>query len=433
MKHKIFFASSKLSVYFLITSVSLLITLFQIQLIKHPSSSPLTPIFLPLKDLTFATTPMDGNTWFMSSLNDTFEDGEAEHLLFPSPSFHHNLLLCFSGRHRSNGTKNSYALAPHHSLPSGAKLFKGLTFISDSYYDYENLWHGLSAMVPFLAWHSSNGCEKPERWLLYHWGELRVEMSPWVRMLVEAVMGEKVRIEDLEEKGEGLFCFERALVFRHNEGSMGMKRKNMVYDMMRCKARAFCGLGSGGGEGHGMVRVTLLMRKGARSFKDEEMVARIFDRECGKVEGCRLKVMRPNNLSFCDQVKLMAETDVLASPHGAQLTNMFFMDKNSRVMEFFPKGWKEFAGVGQYVFQWIAKASGIKHQGPWHDSNADTCPYTDNSRCFGFYKNGQIGHDQAYFTNWTAMVIRDMREYKLTEEYRHAQQELRSRKCLCTT
>ncbi|KAL0909067.1 hypothetical protein M5K25_023590 [Dendrobium thyrsiflorum] len=445
IKHKILFfspsfsshsSSFKLSIYFFITSVSLLITLFQIQLLKNPLSRShlLSITFLPLKDLNFASTPMDGNTWFMSSLNDTFEDGEAEHLLFPSPSSHHNL-LCLSGRDRSNGTKNSYALAPRHSLPNGAMFFKGLTFISDSYYDYENLWHGLAAMVPFMAWHSTKGCEKPERWLLYHWGELRVGMSPWVKMLVEAVMmGEKVMIEDLKETGGGSFCFERAVVFRHNEGEMRMERKKMVYDMMRCKARAFCRLGSGGGEGDGMVRVTLLMRNGARSFKDERTVVKIFDRECGKVEGCRLKVIRPNNLTFCDQVKLMTETDILASPHGAQLTNMLFMNKNSGVMEFFPKGWKEFAGVGQYVFRWIANAAGIKHLGPWHDSNGDDqCPYNDNSKCFGFYKNGRIGHDEAYFTDWTAKVLREMRDYKLTEEYRYAQQELRARKCLCAS
>ena len=61
----------------------------------------------------------------------------------------------------------------------------------------------------------------------------------------------------------------------------------------------------------------------------------------------------------------MRSTDILASPHGAQLTSMFFMDKNSSVMEFFPKGWLELAGAGQHVFQWVGISSGIRHTGTW--------------------------------------------------------------------
>lgn len=61
----------------------------------------------------------------------------------------------------------------------------------------------------------------------------------------------------------------------------------------------------------------------------------------------------------------MTNTDVVASPHGAQLTNMLFMDRNSSVMEFFPKGWFELAGIGQYAHHWMADQSGMNHQGSW--------------------------------------------------------------------
>lgn len=47
-------------------------------------SDDLAATFLPLKDLRFAETAMTGNTWFMSSLNDTYEENEAEYLYFPS-------------------------------------------------------------------------------------------------------------------------------------------------------------------------------------------------------------------------------------------------------------------------------------------------------------------------------------------------------------
>lgn len=82
---------------------------------------------------------------------------------------------------------------------------------------------------------------------------------------------------------------------------MGRERREKVYDMMRCKARDYCGISTDDGSLNG-VRLALLLRTGARSFKDEPAVISIFGRECMKVDGCQLKVAWPNNLTFCDQV-----------------------------------------------------------------------------------------------------------------------------------
>ncbi|XXG65429.1 hypothetical protein AAC387_Pa05g3133 [Persea americana] len=81
------------------------------------------------------------------------------------------------------------------------------------------------------------------------------------------------------------------------------------------------------------------------------------------MDGCRLTVARSDYLSLCDQVKLMSETDILASPHGAQLMNMFLMERDSGVMEFYPRGWLELTGVGQDVYKWEASRSRMRHQG----------------------------------------------------------------------
>ncbi|XP_008795221.2 uncharacterized protein LOC103711030 [Phoenix dactylifera] len=387
--------------------------------------------FLPLKDLRLAKTAMEGNTWFMSSLNDTYEAGETEFLHFPSKE-RDGRLLCLAGSDPSNGTRNSYTLAPPDALPRNAKLLSGLTYVSDTYYDYDNLWHGLSAVVPFVAWHRRKGCVRPARWVLYHRGELRTRMGPWVAALMKAVFGQEVAIERFEKSQEGPICFEEAVVFRHNEGSMARERREEVYDMMRCKARAYCGISTAVG-GLNAVRLTLLLRTGARSFKDEPAVIRIFGRECMRVDACQLKVARPNNLTFCDQVKLLSETDILASTHGAQLTNMFFMDKNSSLMEFFPKGWLELAGVGQYVFRWIASYSGMKHQGAWNDPQGDHCPHNETRRCFSFYKDRQLGHDETFFANWTARVLNEVKEHKLKQAFkRNAQTPLAEGSCQCS-
>ncbi|KAK2662555.1 hypothetical protein Ddye_001129 [Dipteronia dyeriana] len=39
------------------------------------------------------------------------------------------------------------------------------------------------------------------------------------------------------ERGDGPYCFEWAVVMRHNLGSMGKARKLKIFEAMRCKAR----------------------------------------------------------------------------------------------------------------------------------------------------------------------------------------------------
>ncbi|KAH0989160.1 hypothetical protein GBA52_000643 [Prunus armeniaca] len=71
----------------------------------------------------------------------------------------------------------------------------------------------------------------------------------------------------------------------------------------------------------------------------------------------------------------MTNTDILASPHGAQLTNMLFTDRNSIIMEFFPNGWLKLDGVGQNVYHWMADQSGMKHICAWWDPHTEKeCP-----------------------------------------------------------
>lgn len=93
---------------------------------------------------------------------------------------------------------------------------------------------------------------------------------------------------------------------------------------------------------------------------------------------------------------------------------MFFMDKNSSIMEFYPKGWKELAGAGQYVFRWMAEWAGMWHQGSWWEPDSgELCPsQTDKLQCFFSYKDIQIGHDEAYFARWASRVLGEVKERK---------------------
>ncbi|KAI4367491.1 hypothetical protein MLD38_023224 [Melastoma candidum] len=372
--------------------------------------------FLPLKDLRYVDNATQGHTWFMSSLNDTHAEGEVQYQYFPSePS--KGRVLCLKGRDTHDGSRNYYALAWWEFLPRNATAVKGLTFVSYNHYNYDNIWHGLSATLPFVAWYQREGCQSPDRWILYHWGEIRQRMSMWLGKLMEATFGGFPVIEYFDGVEEGSpVCLEKVVVMRHNEGGMSLQRRMEAYDLMRCRARSYCNVSSKGRRRK--IQLTMFMRTGPRSFRNDSLVIEIFRKACAMFKECRLAVAYSHNLTFCEQVKLMSRTDILVSPHGAQLTNMFLMDRNSSVMEFFPKGWLELAGVGQYVYHWIASWSGMRHEGAWRDPKGDTCPYQeDKHRCMSYYKSGRIGHDETHFTEWARKVVNEVRSRKRDAKY----------------
>lgn len=133
-------------------------------------------------------------------------------------------------------------------------------------------------------------------------------MAPWVTTLLGATFGSPVKIEDFDgvygKESDGYdddtpVCFEQAVVMRHNEGGMSTEKRMQAYDLMRCRSRMHCNVARDKGLKIGM---TMLMRDGARSFKNASAVIGIFEKECRRVEGCRLTVAYPHNLTFCEQV-----------------------------------------------------------------------------------------------------------------------------------
>lgn len=362
----------------------------------------LSVTFLPLKDLNYADKPLEGHTWFMSSMYDIQIEGGVQYQEFPSASSQ-GRLLCLKGHHTHDGTRNHYAIAWPEALPPNATLMKGLTFLAYNHYDYRNIWHGMEAFFPFVAWHLKNGYESPERWVLFQKGEIRYESNPWVNTLMGATFGNEPYLETFSwASDEQPFCFEKAVVMRHCQGGMAREKRIESYALIRRQARAYCNVSLERRSSPPEIGMTLLMRDGSRSFNNETAVVEIFQRECKKVDGCQLLIARANNLSICDQVELMSYTDILVSPHGAQLTNLFLMDQNSSMMEFYPKGWLEHAGVGQYVYKWMASWSGMRHEGAWRDPDGEHCP-NDNRPCM--FKTGRIGFNETYFSEWARNVL----------------------------
>lgn len=87
------------------------------------------------------------------------------------------------------------------------------------------------------------------------------------------------------------------------------------------------------------------------------------------------------------QVRVMTYSDVAASQHGAQLTNMVFGDRIISVMECPSRGWLKLAGVGQYAPHCMVGSAGR------------------GGKCFNFYKDGKVGHNETHFVDCARTVL----------------------------
>nr|PNR44287.1 hypothetical protein PHYPA_016671 [Physcomitrium patens] len=366
--------------------------------------------FLPLKDVKESGLSDTDTNWFMSGLRWTPKLGNGETFDLPKDDSK-GRILCVRGRDMQDGTKNGYGLFKKRRLPRGAIFREHTTFIADNYWDYNNPWHSMSALANFITWRLENSCSTPDRLLLYHAGELVTSMGPWISHVMQAAFMKFIPIETLESThgSNSPVCFERAVIQRRGLGKVDKVHINAAFDVLRCKARAYCGVKRSADRSAASVEVLLFMRTGPRSFQNETAVANTVRSECAKYPSCNMRVVNSANLTFCEQVEVMTNTDVLVTVHGAQMTNMMFMEPGSRVMEMFPKGWLELAGVGQEIYKWHADWTRVIHAGRWRDPEGPECPYprTETLECFLFFKDRQVGLNATFLADWMGSVLRD--------------------------
>ncbi|KAL9260233.1 hypothetical protein AKJ16_DCAP14900 [Drosera capensis] len=315
----------------------------------------------------------------MRSLYDTHREGEVQYQEFPSESSQ-GRILCIKGHDMHDGSWNYYRLAWPGFLPDNATLLKGLTFVSYNHYNYDNIWHGLSSMMSFVAWHVKNGCKMgPARWMLYHWGELRFNMGVWLRTLMEATFDGPINTEGFKDYGAVPVCFEKAVVMRHNEGGMSREKRMEVYDLIRCKARTYCSVTKTRmrtKRGSPEIGMTLFMRIGPRSFRNASVVVDIFRRSV---------------------LRLMAVGCTSPMPTISPSAN-----RNSSVMEFFPKGWLKLAGIGQHACDPRAPGKTVLAKGL--KSVLTQRMIVVACRCS---RTLRIGHNAMHFGEWSRNVLRD--------------------------
>lgn len=104
------------------------------------------------------------------------------------------------------------------------------------------------------------------------------------------------------------------------------------------------------GKEHPIIRI--LNRAGNRSLLNVE----ILQSRLSHQTGCPVDIVYFENKTFLEQITFMMQTDILLTPHGAQLTSINFMPACGGVLEFFPPGfWYP------HFFGPLAASSGLTH------------------------------------------------------------------------
>jgi len=101
-------------------------------------------------------------------------------------------------------------------------------------------------------------------------------------------------------------------------------------------------------------RIAILNRRPKREILNVREIVEAVQSVLGS--NCSVTVTHFEQASFLDQVRFFAETDLVLSPHGAQLTGIPFLPRCGSVLEFFPAG----IFLPQY-FGSLAATSGIQH------------------------------------------------------------------------
>ncbi|KAH7296346.1 hypothetical protein KP509_26G019900 [Ceratopteris richardii] len=335
-------------------------------------------------------------------------------------------LLCLRGNSTFDGARNFYALAYKEQLSNTMMVIPGVTLISETIWEYANPWHAMYNLLPFLFWRINDRCSQAHKLLLFNKGKYRTTASSWVTSLMKATglpwKPSDINLVAREHSGSWsssqipTMCFEQAIVSRRGISTVLHSIRRRMSMEASCQARRTCNIHEKNSAADGeaaarmkykrQLNVTLLMRSGGRSFRNEQEWEQVVAEECKASANCSWSSIHSDNLTFCEQVEVLSHTDILISSHGAQLVNMIFMPKGASVMEMFPGGWFELAGNGQYIYRTFANSLGLHHEGYWRDPSTPRCPNPSKPRpCFLHYKSAQIGINATHIANWLRNVI----------------------------
>lgn len=123
----------------------------------------------------------------------------------------------------------------------------------------------------------------------------------------------------------------------------------------------------------------------------------------------------------------MKETDVVATTHSAQLTNMLFMPTGSSVMEMLPPRLPRRRRRRPVHLPMVPELVPVQYDSAWRDDGGEVgrgdkarsgrTPQTSlgatsssSAKCFAAYQDRQVGVNECFVAEWTRRVLKQRLE-----------------------
>ncbi|KAH7315205.1 hypothetical protein KP509_21G039800 [Ceratopteris richardii] len=157
-------------------------------------------------------------------------------------------------------------------------------------------------------------------------------ISKWSLGLLD-VFSKDLKVEYLQPvaKGDSPICFEDAIVFAGvtNSGYMPNMR---THDWFRNRILEYCNVPAKQANKPVQDVVVIHRPNSTRNIRNYNALQALLETELR----VPVKIVVPGPWSFCDQVKLVAEADVILTPHGSQNVNLLVVRPGALVFEVFP-------------------------------------------------------------------------------------------------
>ena len=157
-------------------------------------------------------------------------------------------------------------------------------------------------------------------------------ISKWSLGLLD-VFSDDLRVMYMSPVGKDKppLCFEDAILFT-GVTNAGYMPNAVTHDWFRNRVLEYCHIPAV--SAHKPVQDAVIVHRpnSSRNIWNHEVVKSMMEEKLR----VRVKMAVPGPWAFCDQVKLVAEADVVMTPHGSQNANLLVVRPGAIVIEVFP-------------------------------------------------------------------------------------------------
>ncbi|XP_057852338.1 uncharacterized protein LOC131062646 [Cryptomeria japonica] len=211
------------------------------------------------------------------------------------------------------------------------KGIPGLSLVADQRYlpsRKPNPHHEAEKIIPALLFTQS----QQEHNHTFYWFSSPSEVSEWGKGFLKAFnMDKKVKYTKFPDGKNSSICFDDAIVFSAGTTLYYVPDQD-TNDWLRQNVLQYCSIPIVNASWP-PKKVAILDRiSGSRRLQNKDMVAQVLFQKLG----IHARQGYSGNGSFCDQVREVAEEDLVIVPHGSQNVNLLFARKGAVVIEIFP-------------------------------------------------------------------------------------------------